>query len=62
MIDLLSGNTIRMRDKNGILTPSIDEDQHGSYCIYYASGKKMMEFKSYGFIYYDNDNDNNTVA
>jgi hypothetical protein len=59
VIDLLSGNTIRMRDKR-ILTASINEDQYGSYCIYYASGKKMMEFKSDSFIYYYNGN--NTVA
>lgn len=62
VIDLLSSNVIRMRDDNGILTASINEDQRGSYCIYYQSGKKMMEFKSDGFIYYYNDNDNNTVA
>ena len=62
VIELLSSNIIRMRDDNGILTASINEDQRGSYCIYYPSGKKMMEFKSDGFIYYYNDNDNNTVA
>lgn len=62
VIELLSSNIIHMRDENGILTASINEDQHGAYCIYYPSGKKMMEFSSDGFIYYYNDNDNNTVA
>lgn len=62
IIDLLSSNVIRMRDENGILTASINEDQHGAYCIYYPSGKKRMEFSADGYIYYYNDDEDNTIA
>lgn len=62
VIDLLSSNIIRMRDENGILTATINEDQRGAYCIYYPSGKKRMEFSADGYIYYYNDDEDNTIA
>lgn len=62
VIELLSSNIIRMRDENGILTATINEDQRGAYCIYYPSGKKRMEFSADGYIYYYNDDEENTIA
>lgn len=59
-INLLSGNVINLF--NGVVkTASINADGQGSYCIYYPSGRKRMEFCYDGYIYYYNDNENNTV-
>lgn len=51
-IDMLYSNIIKMRDADGLLTATINEDQHGSYRIYYPSGNVMMEFSHEGYIYY----------
>ena len=60
-INLLSSNIINLFDGVGNKTASINSDGKGSYCIYYTDGKKMMEFSSKGFIYYYNDDDENSV-
>ena len=58
-INLLSSNVINLF--NGIYkTASINADGNGSYCIYYESGKKMMEFSHEGYIYYYEDNETNS--
>lgn len=54
-IDMLYSNIIKMRDADGLLTATINEDQHGSYRIYYPSGNVMMEFSHEGYIYYFRD-------
>lgn len=60
-INLLSGNVINLF--NGVVkTASINADGHGSYCIYYPSGRKMMEFCYDGFIYYYHDTAQNNWA
>lgn len=67
-IDLLSGNVINLFNTAGNKTASINADQQGSYCIYYppseynADGNKRMEFCYDGWIYYYNDDANNTIA
>lgn len=60
-INLLSSNVINLF--NGVVkTASINADGHGSYCIYYPSGRKMMELSYEGFIYYYHDTAQNNVA
>lgn len=61
-IDLLSSNVINLYNGDN-RTASINADGNGSYCIYYlGSGNKRMEFSSDGFIYYYNDDEDNTLA
>lgn len=62
VIDLLYSNVIKMRNRAGTLTATINEDQKGSYRIYYPSGNVMMEFSSEGFIYYYNDDEAHSRA
>lgn len=60
-INLLSSNVINLF--NGVVkTASINADGHGSYCIYYPNGRKMMEFSYEGFIYYYHNTQQNNVA
>lgn len=59
-IDLLSSNCIKMFNTNGALTASINEDQHGSYRIYYPNGNILMEFSWEGYIIYRNNDADNT--
>ena len=67
-INLLSGNVINLFNAAGDKTASINADQQGSYCIYYPpseyneEGNKRMEFCYDGWIYYYNDDEENTVA
>ena len=56
-INLLSSNVINLFNTGGT---KINADQNGSYCIYYPSGKKRIEFKYDGFIYYYNDDSTNS--
>lgn len=60
-IDLLSSNVINLFNSNGDKTASINADSKGSYCIYYSSGNKMMEFRWDGYIVYYNDDGINSV-
>jgi len=63
VINLLYGNTIFMRNAKNQLTASMNDGGTGNYVIYYPeSGKKMMEFSSEGYIYYYNDDADNTRA
>ena len=62
VIDLLYSNVIKMRNQAGTLTATINEDQQGSYRIYYPSGNVMMEFSSKGFIYYYKDESSHELA
>ena len=62
VLNLLFSQKILMKDSNNNLTASINADENGSYCIYYPSGNKMMEFSSEGFIYFYNDNATHTLA
>lgn len=61
-INLLASQVINLYNTNGDKTASINADQQGSYCIYYPSGKKRMEFCYDGWIYYYNDDAENTIA
>ena len=61
-INLLSSNVINLFNGSGVKTASINADGNGSYCIYYPSGNKMMEFSHEGFIYYYNDNSEHTLS
>lgn len=60
-INLLSSNVINLFNGT-VRTASINADYKGSYCIYYESGNKRMEFCYDGWIYYYNDDENNTIA
>ena len=62
VIDLLYSNVIKMRNEAGTLTASINEDQNGSYRIYYPSGAVMMEFSYKGYIYYYNDDESHSLS
>lgn len=60
-INLLSSNVINLF--NGVVkTASINADGHGSYCIYYSNGRKMMELSYEGYIYYYHNTQQNNVA
>lgn len=61
VIDLMYSNVIKMRDEEGRITATINEDKHGSYIIYYPNGNILMEFTYEGFIKFHNNNENNTV-
>ena len=60
VVDLLYSNRINLYNTASVLTASLNADNNGSYCIYYPSGRKRMEFSYNGFIYYYNDNEANT--
>lgn len=60
-INLLSSNVINLFN-GSVKTASINADGHGSYCIYYPNGRKMMEFCHDGYIYYYHDTAQNNVA
>lgn len=61
-IELLAGNSIKLFNADGNKTAGINEDQHGSYVLYYPlTGKKMMEFSYTGYIIYYNNDSGNTV-
>ena len=63
VIDLLYSNIIKMRDASGNITATFNEDQNGSYRIYYKGGTNIrMEFSYEGFIRYRNDDAENSIA
>ncbi len=61
-INLLGSNIINLFDENGRRRASINHDGKGSYCNYYPSGNKLMEFATDGFIHYYYDNEGNSEA
>lgn len=62
VIRLVQSQKILMTNDKNQLTASLNYDGDGGYCIYYpASGNKMMEFSSDGYIYYRNDDAGNTI-
>ena len=62
VIDLLSSNVIRTRDNLGNITSTINEDGHGSFVQYYASGRPMMNYCYDGYIYRYNDTEGSPIA
>ena len=61
VIELLASNVITMHDAAGVKTASINEDNAGSYRIYYPSGAVRMEFSNAGYINYYNDDAANSL-
>lgn len=63
-INLLSSNVINLFNMSGTKTASINADNKGSYCIYWdeAPYGKRMEFSYDGWIYYYNNDTDNTIA
>lgn len=60
VIRLVQSQKILMTNDKNQLTASINYDGDGGYCIYYpASGNKMMEFSSDGYIKYYRDESGN---
>ena len=62
VIDLLSSNVIRTRDNLGNITSTINEDGHGSFVQYYASGRPMMSYCYDGYIYRYHDTAGSPIA
>lgn len=63
VISLLFSQKILMTNKEGQLTASINDDEKGSYCIYYPeTGRKQFEMSSTRQIIAYNDNEGNTLA
>lgn len=62
VIDLLSSNVIRTRDNLGNITSTINEDGHGSFVQYYASGRPMMNYCYNGYIYRYKDTEGSPIA
>lgn len=58
-INLFSSNIINLFN-GSTKVATINGDGYGSYCIYYESGNKRMELSYSGYLYYYNDNAENT--
>ena len=63
IINLMFSQKILMTNEENQLTASINDDEKGSYCIYYPeSGRKQFEMSSTRQIIAYNDNEGNTLA
>lgn len=61
-IEMMSTNKIIFKDANGDKTAGINEDTHGSYVIYYPSGRKRYEMSYTGWNIFYNDDAENSEA